>query len=80
VPTDLIVTGGTAGLIAVLLWIGNTLWQEHRKNDADVRSQRDEAIAGWKSQSEATKAVAASNDRVVGLLERSTSRRRDFDQ
>ena len=79
-PTDLIVTGGTAGLIAVLLFITNALWTDHRRSDADVRDQRDEATAGWKAQSEATKAVAASNDRVVALLERTANRRRDFDQ
>lgn len=79
-PPELAYAGGTTGLIVVLCWIANKLWNAHLASDADMKTQRDESIAGWKAQSEATKAIAASNDRVLALLEQTGNRRRDYDK
>jgi hypothetical protein len=58
-PGDIVaIATGTTGLTAFLIYVVRALWIEHQRNDADVRTQRDIAIAGWRDQTAATKNLA----------------------
>ena len=54
-PPDLL--GPYAALVGALVIVG-ALWQSHERADADVRTLRDIAIAGWKAQTDATNRLA----------------------
>lgn len=73
---EVIVGGGTAGLIAFLLLTTKLLWDEHKRHDADVKAQRDEAIAGWREQSQATNRLADVGEKQAQMLDRLTRARR----
>jgi hypothetical protein len=45
VDPNVVVGGGTAGLIALLVYIVKILWDAHKAHDADVIAQRDAAHA-----------------------------------
>jgi hypothetical protein len=71
VPIELF--GPSALLVAALMVVG-ALWREHLRHDADVRKTRDEAIIGWRGQSEATKEVAAMLASYHAAVERRRTR------
>ena len=75
VPVDLIVGGGTVGLIGFLLVVVWRLWTEHLAADARERARGDEAMAGWREQTAETNAGVETLDRTVGLLERQAADR-----
>ena len=56
---------GPAGLLVALAFAVAALWRDHVRADADDRSQRDTALAGWKAQTDATNRVADALDALV---------------
>lgn len=46
---------------------------------AELREERDEAIAGWKAQTEATNKLAAAVGTLRGAVERLSTRHRRYD-
>ena len=62
VPPDVYGPFGALVLLCIvayiLLKVIKELWLEHLRADADDRSQRDIAVAGWQAQTEATKELA----------------------
>ena len=56
---------GPTGLLVALAFAVAALWRDHVRADADDRSQRDVAIAGWKAQTDATDRVADALEALV---------------
>ena len=54
-PPDLL---GPFGLAVALAIAVSALWRDHMRADADDRSQRDTALAGWREQVAATNRLA----------------------
>jgi hypothetical protein len=92
---DLIAAGGTAGLILALGLAAWTLYRRLEKEQTDaigrltariaeIRGERDEAIVGWREQTEATERTSQALLRLTAAietrneieLERERSRRR----
>ena len=55
----------TAFIVAGLLAIVGILWRDHLRADAEDRSQRDIALAGWKEQTEANRIHAEAQSARV---------------
>lgn len=51
---------GPAGLLVALLVAVAALWRDHLRADAEDRKQRDNALAGWAAQTEATNRLATA--------------------
>jgi hypothetical protein len=56
VPIPIEVILGSGGLAVFAVWVVNELWKAHKASDADVRSQRDQALDRL--------------ERVIGLAEK----------
>ena len=58
---------GPLGLTVALGFAVAALWRSHERADADVRAQRDVAIAGWKAQTDATNRLADAIEQVTAV-------------
>lgn len=78
--SDLLVTGGTAGLILALAIAAWTLYRRlEREQDnaiarmtqriAEIRTERDEALAGWRAQTAATDRTSEALLRLTAAIE-----------
>ena len=63
-PSPEQLAGPTGAIIALIAVLGiaarviQVLWSDHLRADADDRTQRDTAIAGWREQTAATNRLA----------------------
>lgn len=68
---------GPLGLTIALGVAVMALWRDHLRADADDRTQRDTAIAGWRAQTDATDRLAAA---IEAKAEREATRKRQDDR
>lgn len=73
IPPDLY---GPFGLLIALALAVAALWRDHVRADADDRAQRDIAVVGWRSQTDATTRLA---DAIEQQARDAASRRRQDD-
>lgn len=73
---QIIAGGGTAGLILALAFAVKSLWDEHRRTDADIRAEKLEALSGWKAQTAATDKLTDAVETALERLDGTPSRRR----
>lgn len=76
---QIIIGGGTAGLVAVLIWIARELWADHKRRDAKTEAERDEAIDLVKTVVEPIGKLAEGQASQTKAIERLASRRRAYD-
>lgn len=78
-PEQIIVGGGTAGLILFLSYALRELWGEHKRHDMDAKAERDEAIELVKGLVQPVETIAKTQETQNRILERLATRRRDYD-
>lgn len=57
-PIPVEVLAGPVAALALAVWIANALWNAHKDADADVRAQRDLALAMGRESTAAVRALA----------------------
>lgn len=73
---QIIASGGTAGLILALAFAVKALWDSHRKTDDDIITEKRDALAGWKAQTDATNRLADLIETTLDRLDDPPARRR----
>lgn len=79
-PEQVIVGGGTAGLILVLALAVRELWAVHKARDAKTEAERDEALALAKEAIGGTAKISDGVQRLTSIVERLASRQRSYDR
>ncbi len=76
---QILVGGGTAGLILFLFLVVRELWAEHKRHDAMVLHEKDEALDLVKTLVGPVQQIAETQATQNRTLEKLASRRRAYD-
>lgn len=76
---QILVGGGTVGLIAFLFWVVRELWTDHKRRDVMIEEEREEALELVKAVAEPVAKLVEGQAAQTRVIEKLSTRRRAYD-